>query len=318
MPESRRWGVGSDQHQKRPGTARTRPESSAALPDPEDPSTVLYDFDLGTAEARDSLLDVLYALETHRDALVLVGAQAVYERTKDLTEVTPTSTSDGDLGVDPTLIAESPLLGDAMTAAGFFLARPERPGIYSRMPTGPDGRPVPPTIDLIAPEALAGSGTRGARMGNHGKNVVGRAAGIEMSMIDRTPMLLSPLGGSRRAPVEVNVAGHGALLCAKAWKLTERLQAADAGHGGRVRAKDAADVWRLMSSSDPKGVRRSFDLAEGHPRFGDATRTGRRYLLELFGPNGRGSELAIVALSDTLDEDQVTTRTEEWMIGFGA
>lgn len=314
MPERPRWGVGSNQHRKRPGTARqTDPESSVSL-SPEDAGPVLfYDYDLGTAEARDSLLDVLSALEAHRGALVVVGAQAVYERTKDLADVTPTATTDGDIGVDPTLVAEQPLIGEAMSAAGFFPARTERPGIYSRTRTGPDGRPVPPTIDLIAPEALAGSGTRGARMGPHGKNVVGRAAGIEMSMIDRTPMMLGPLHASGRLPVEINVAGYGALLCAKSWKLAERLSAADAGRPNRVRAKDAADAWRLMASSDPHAVGRSFALAERHPRFGEASRMGYHYMLDLFGHGGRGIDLAVVALADVLDEDRVAGEVERWI-----
>ncbi len=55
--------------------------------------------------ARRALLDALDALEPHLDAIVLVGAQAVYLHTADT-----------DLAVAPGDLADSPLIGVARQA----------------------------------------------------------------------------------------------------------------------------------------------------------------------------------------------------------
>lgn len=47
--------------------------------------------------ARSALLDALTALQPHLDALVLVGAQAIYVRVGDADIAVPGSTTDGDL-----------------------------------------------------------------------------------------------------------------------------------------------------------------------------------------------------------------------------
>ena len=50
--------------------------------------------------ARTALLDALDVLVDHRDALVVVGAQAVYARTAGAGLVTAPYTDDGDLAID--------------------------------------------------------------------------------------------------------------------------------------------------------------------------------------------------------------------------
>ena len=47
--------------------------------------------------ARKVLLDALSALESHLDALILVGAQAIYVHTGDADLALPEYTTDGDL-----------------------------------------------------------------------------------------------------------------------------------------------------------------------------------------------------------------------------
>ena len=68
----------------------------------------MSEFDELYIMARRVLLDALRALGHHRDAIVLVGAQAVYLRVgaADLA-VTP-YTTDGDLVIDPAVLAEIP------------------------------------------------------------------------------------------------------------------------------------------------------------------------------------------------------------------
>ncbi|MHB8319805.1 MAG: hypothetical protein ACYDEP_11365 [Acidimicrobiales bacterium] len=316
----RRWGRGAPAGRQFVGNVH--PESSTELGSSD--LYAAYSYDLGTAGARDALLDVLVALEAHREALVIVGAQAVYERTRHLSGVVPTSTKDGDIAVDPTLLSKEPLIGEAMAGAGFFAARPERPGIYSQAPTPPGGNPVPPTIDLIAPEVIAGvqnvgaNKKRGARIEGHGKKVVGRADGIEMAMIDRDLLVIEPMNTSHRTPIEVKVAGVGGLLSAKAWKLHQRFVEADGGKPHRLLPKDAGDVWRLMAVSDPNKIRETFDQCEQHPQFGVSTAIGRQRLIEMFAPGGRGSALAEENFLDQMDGNRVRAVIDAWVARFTA
>jgi hypothetical protein len=57
--------------------------------------------------ARRVLLDAFEALVAHRDAIVLVGAQAVYLRTGEADLAVAPFTTDGDLAIDPALLAET-------------------------------------------------------------------------------------------------------------------------------------------------------------------------------------------------------------------
>jgi len=74
--------------------------------------------------ARRVLLDALEALGTHRDAIVLVGAQAVYLRVGEADLAVAPYTTDGDLAIDPALLGTSPRLERALMGAGFALGRP--------------------------------------------------------------------------------------------------------------------------------------------------------------------------------------------------
>jgi hypothetical protein len=78
--------------------------------------------------ARRALLDALEALEAHRDAVVLVGAQAIYARLGEADIAVPPFTVDGDLAIDPDALRDAPPLPDIMVAAQFRL-REERPGV---------------------------------------------------------------------------------------------------------------------------------------------------------------------------------------------
>jgi hypothetical protein len=71
--------------------------------------------------ARKVLLDALIALEDHREALTVVGAQAVYLCTIDAAISSASYTSDGDISIDPEVLGEQPLLEEAMhcQAPGF-------------------------------------------------------------------------------------------------------------------------------------------------------------------------------------------------------
>src|SRR5262249_47332841 len=67
-----------------------------------------------TIIARRVLLDAVEALAEQVDAVVLVGAQAVYLRTQDADLSTQVYTADGDLALDPKALADEPRLELAM------------------------------------------------------------------------------------------------------------------------------------------------------------------------------------------------------------
>jgi hypothetical protein len=98
----------------------------AQLPEGVDPTEV-------TVVARRVLLDALVALGPHRDAVVLVGAQAVYQHTGSAELGVAAYTSDGDLGVDPAKLGAEPLIEQAMRSADFSREHPDKasqPGIW--------------------------------------------------------------------------------------------------------------------------------------------------------------------------------------------
>ena len=122
--------------------------------------------------ARRALLDALEALDAHIDAVVLIGAQAVYLHTGDAPTALPPFTKDADLALDARRLGDHPLIEEAMRAAGFILDPVARqPGTW----LSSDGVPV----DLMVPEALSGAkGRRGARIPPHARTATRRAAGL--------------------------------------------------------------------------------------------------------------------------------------------
>jgi len=67
--------------------------------------------------------------------------------------------ADADFSIGPADLTDSPLLAELMTAGGFV--PDQHPGAW----LSPDGI----TVDLMVPDALAGAGSRGARLGTHDK-----------------------------------------------------------------------------------------------------------------------------------------------------
>lgn len=80
--------------------------------------------------ARTVLLDALEALGPHLEAVVLVGAQAIYLHTGDDDLNVPPTTSDADLVLAPNKLRDPPLLEDAKARRGLRHGR--RPGCMAR------------------------------------------------------------------------------------------------------------------------------------------------------------------------------------------
>jgi len=269
-----------------------------ALPPGTDPDQV-------TAAARRVLLDALDVLRDQHDAVVLVGAQAVYLRSRDADFSTSAYTTDADLGLNPALLGDAPLLEAAMTAGGFSLRDPNQPGLWVRN-EAVGGQRIDIEVDLLVPGSLA-QGGRSARIPPHDRMVARRVPGLEVAIVDNDVMTVAALQAGDDRSVRVNVAGVPALLVAKAYKLGER---EDQG-GARLVAKDAADVYRLIATVDPFAVADRFVELVDDPLAGEVARRGLAYLHRLFGgTDTTGVRLAITALSQGgPDPGDIGTRT---------
>lgn len=249
--------------------------------------------------ARWVLLNALSALAPHGRAVIVAGAQAVYLRAGSAVLGVAPYTTDGDLALDPSGLADDPVLETAMRDAGFELAIGAgghvEPGSWT-MPVMVAGIPTTIPVDLIVPEAVAPEGgRRGARLGVHGRRAARRAAGLEAALVDHSPLKVEALDPTDHRTLEVEVAGVAALLVAKAHKIGERVAG---GRPARIVDKDAADVFRLFEASSPRDVAAQLVALASHPLAGEPSRYGLAHLRRLFGSRGRpGIEMAARALS---------------------
>lgn len=259
--------------------------------------------------ARRVLLDALFALESHIGAVIVIGAQAVYLRTEDRMPHYQPFTTDADLVIDPGLLAEAPLLGDALLAAGFDSTR--EPGIWVRRVEHPgfdDDIAIP--VDLIVPSRIAPrAGRRGARLpGGHGNRAARKTRGVEGALVDHDPLPIEALDARDERRLIVNVAGAAALVVAKAHKLGERLVTPS-----RLIAKDAGDLYRLFESTALAQMVVKIARLLADPRSDAVTGQALDYLVQLFGtPGSPGVELATETLADVADASTVI----EMVVGY--
>jgi hypothetical protein len=184
--------------------------------------------------ARRVLLDCLGLLSTQSEALVLVGAQAIYLQTPVLDVGLPASTTDGDIAIDPDLLFENPDLAKILESAGF---RPHTsPGTWF----SPEGVP----IDLMVPSGtLPASSRRTAPLQGQGERTARRTSGLELALHDNKTMELRALDPGDARTATVKVASPAALVVAKLIKLDERISGPKPD---RILAKDASDVLRML------------------------------------------------------------------------
>ncbi len=254
--------------------------------------------------ARRVLLDALTLLAPHGKAVIVVGAQAVYLRSGegDVGITIAPYTTDGDLALNPALLAGEPELEALMRGAGF---NAEHPGMWqtSVLVSGED---VIIPIDLIVPEgASTGQGRRGARIPPHGKRAARRAVGLEAALVDHSPMTVTALDSADDRQVTVEVAGVAALLVAKAHKIRDRL---DSGRSDRLSDKDAADVYRIMQTNQPAAVAETIRALIEERMSSEVTLQALDIMRDLFARRaGEGVAMAQRALQLAVDPDQVAT-----------
>jgi hypothetical protein len=268
--------------------------------------------------ARRVLLDALTLLAPHGGAVIVVGAQAVYLRTRDgeLGSTVAPYTTDGDLALDPSLLGDEPDLETLMAGAGFVA---EHPGMWSTVVRVGDEDVVIP-VDLIVPEAAhTGGGRRGARIPPHGRLAARRAVGLEAALVDHGPVTVTALDPADDRKVTVEVAGMTALLIAKAHKIQDRVTD---GRADRLSDKDAADVYRIMQTARPAEVAGRLDVLVADPVAGDVTLQALEFMRDLFARRaGEGVAMAQRALRLAVDPEEVATLcvafTEQMLVNRG-
>lgn len=254
-------------------------------------------------EARCVLLNALDALRPHQDAIVLIGAQAVYLRTIGRLPTYQPFTTDADLVLNPSKLLTIPSLAQSMRDAGFVLT--DEPGIWEArfQRTGFVDEIVVP-VDLIVPEKVASTaGRRSARLpGDHGANTARKCTGVEGALVDFGPIEITSLELSDQRSIIVNVAGEAALLVAKLHKLGDRIDQAR-----RREPKDVGDIYRLFDAvaPDDMGVKLKVLLAD--ERSATTTVVALNYAELLFGtPASTGVRLGVEALRAVIPEETVS------------
>lgn len=236
--------------------------------------------------ARRVLLDALDALGPHREALILVGAQAVYVHTGPAGMAVAEHTTDADIALDPQFLSKDPTLENAVQGAQF---RPVENTVGSWVTTRElDGKPVDVMLDLLVPEAVGGAGRRGARLGPHGNRAARKVKGLEPALIDKSEQTIAALDASDSRSFKVSVAGPAALLVAKLHKIADR-----DGDLGRAIDKDALDMLRILRATETKALADSLARLSLDAVAGPVTREAIVLLKDLFAkPDSTGSQMA--------------------------
>jgi len=135
-------------------------------------------------------------------------------------------------------------------------------------------------FDLDCPYAFSGNTDPRKRsvraLLSHGKGSANPTPGLELAAADRSLMEVSDLANPEHRAV-MWVANAAGLVCAKSYKIGERLYESD--RGSSLRDKDYVDLFLLMDSSVPAEISTVFNHYAVHPVVGDSVAHGA----ELFG-----------------------------------
>lgn len=250
--------------------------------------------------ARRILLDALAAIHDHLDAIVLVGAQAIYLHTGAADLAVAPYTTDGDLAIDPGRLRKEPLLERLMASADFH-SSPSQVGRWLKRVTVEDV-PRNVVVDLMVPDSLGGGGRRAARIPPHGKRVARKVLGLEGALVDQGIHTIGALDPDDVRTCEVTVAGPSALLVAKIFKIVDR-----EGEPDRQGDKDALDVFRLLRAIPTENLAHRFGLLREHRVSRAVTAAALEHLPRLFGsPTALGCAMAARAAYPVEAEETIT------------
>ncbi|MFD9703914.1 GSU2403 family nucleotidyltransferase fold protein [Lentzea sp. NPDC059081] len=244
--------------------------------------------------ARGVLLDALDGLGAHRDAVVLVGAQAVYLHTGAADFGTAPTTTDADLALIPENLADEPAVVEAMRAVGFV------PGNQPGRWLGQGGI----AVDLMAPEGLCGgSGRRSARLRrpHDDRNTARKTLGLEAAVVDNGVRAISALDPADARSFEIKVAGPGALIVSKIIKIAERREQIH-----RLKPKDGLDVLRLLRTFSTAELAQSLrNLVSSQLSIAVAERAVAELRVLAAGPEDLLPRLAAEAEAGFSDPDEI-------------
>lgn len=249
--------------------------------------------------ARRVLMDALVALGEHRDAIIVVGAQALYLRTGEGDIAVSPYTSDGDLALDPTLLAEIPPLEQALMAAQFE-RHPNQVGVWGAHRPTPQHLDLRVEVDLLVPASISpGKGRRAAHLRGHAPTAARIVRGLEGALVDFDYMPIQALEEEDLRIVHAKIAGPAALLVAKVHKIADRQGTS------RSRDKDALDIFRLLRaiSSEEIVVRMMLLLKDDRSR--TTTQHGISLVKELFHAHGEATHMTVRAVEGLMPEAEV-------------
>lgn len=151
-----------------------------------------------------------------------------------------------------------------------------------------------------------GAGRRAARLLGHGVHVARKVDGLEGVLVDHAAQdiaSLEPTADPR--VVRAKVAGPGALLVAKLFKIHERRGTS------RANDKDALDVLRLLQGVATDDLARRISAILQDPRSAATGARALQLLAELFGLRGaEGAAMAARAVQPLMDADEVRLSCE--------
>jgi hypothetical protein len=255
--------------------------------------------------ARRVLLDALEALGPHLSAVVLVG-QAIYLRVGEADLAVAAFTSDGDLGIEPVLLGDTPALQDALAAAKLEAPTGANVGIWTTTVELSDGTAAKVCIDLLVPRALSPkAGRRAAPLRGHHERAARVVAGLEGIVVDFDQMTIAALDIADPRAIAARVAGPGALLVAKLHKIAER------SGSGRQKDKDALDVLRLLRGIESEELAARVRRLIADERSCQPTEQALKILAGFFGRRGaEGIEMAIRATGGLAASAEITASCE--------
>jgi hypothetical protein len=251
--------------------------------------------------ARAVLLDALEALGPQREAIVLVGAQAIYLHTGAVEYAVPEYTTDADVVIDPLLLKARPELALALTTAGFVRGGRVGCWVITKML---GGQPVDVELDLMVPEAVGGPGRRAARLTGHQDQVARKARGLEAALVDKAVVAITSMApDDDYRSFSIEVAGPAALLVSKLHKIEERLAE---GRASRLDDKDALDVLRILQAVPTERLSRAFGTLVQHDVAQAVTRETLVWLRTRFATvRGAGTLMAVRAAGPLADSDAI-------------
>lgn len=113
--------------------------------------------------------------------------------------------------------------------------------------------------------------------------------------------------------VDTYVAGPAALLCAKAYKIHDRLEPTELRRNAdRLRPKDFADLYRLLIAVAPADVAVIFARGIADTRIGEAVSLGRDHLVEILADSSTVASMVADAWGNPSREAEFQAQVDGW------